>query len=248
MYLIMENVKKLLSDMDNNIIIEQMSNEVILGLPKKFYSYWNGNKLKINEKDVVDSWTQYLYFMTHKMYSGTHNLNLDDEWYVKHLERTKENAMHLKGTVLDIGADDIEVSSKLFSNEVEYVGLEPMYSKDKNGYVIGLAEFLPFKDSVFDNVSFNTSLDHVFDYFKALLEAKRVLKKDGMLQLNTMIWKGIGSELIYDNVHFHHFKEYEIFGALKNLGFEIVQLKTYEWKNDKHRKSLYLTARNDYEV
>jgi hypothetical protein len=45
---------------------------------------------------------------------------------------------------------------------------------------------------------------------------------------------------VKDNVHFHHFRQFEIEGALRR--FRIGRIKRYGWKNDDHRFGVYLAA------
>ena len=104
-----------------------------------------------------------------------------------------------------------------------------------------LGEYLPFKNSLFDQVIFATSLDHFIDPIQALLEAKRVMKITGELlvimgekNINDQKNKIIHSPYWYEKLkvpsfaedRFHYKKfgvaEFEIF--IKEAGFKISKL------------------------
>lgn len=159
--------------------------------------------------------------------------------YQRHLFRMKDFLKSCSGTVLDVGCDDVGISAALFSDECRYIGLDPFSSAKLNFRVVGVGEFLPVRDESVDNVVFNTSLDHILDYHQAIEEARRVLKPGGNIYLSTLIWTKNAS-LLNDAVHFHHFREYEILGALN--GMHIEQAKYYQYKDDDHRHGLYIAA------
>jgi SAM-dependent methyltransferase len=95
------------------------------------------------------------------------------------------------GSVLDIGVGPqripthIEFCSK---KDVFFVGIDPLEGDQPRAfaYVRGLGEYLPFKNSLFDQVLFVTSIDHFIDPIIPLLEARRVVKYDGEI----CIWFG----------------------------------------------------------
>jgi hypothetical protein len=159
----------------------------------------------------------------------------------RHFHRMREFVTDLSGSVLDVGCDNVALSSSLFPESCRYVGLDP-FCQSAGVRIIGVGESLPFKSGTFDNVVFNTSLDHILDYYLALKEARRVLKPGGTLVLVTLCWTDRES-LLSDSVHFHHFKRYEINGALQDLGFDVVAAKNYSYKDDEFRYGLYLKAK-----
>ena len=110
---------------------------------------------------------------------------------------------HFEGSLLDIGCGDGEVRS--FLENVEYWGIDPedwvtspkhAFNKESlfPGIVkpfplfLGVGEYLPFKDQVFDNALIFSSFDHVQSPREVLRELFRVLKRGGsvvvMLQLS----------------------------------------------------------------
>jgi ubiquinone/menaquinone biosynthesis C-methylase UbiE len=84
-------------------------------------------------------------------------------------------------------------------------------------------------------------LDHILDYHTAIDEAYRVLKPGGQVVIATYAWLERAS-LLTDSVHFHHFREFEVFGALERH-FKIVDVIRYEDpKHATHRYGLYVMA------
>lgn len=160
--------------------------------------------------------------------------------YQRHLFRMKEFLKVCCGTVLDVGCDNVDISASLLSEECRYIGLDPFSSSKSNFRVIGVGEFLPIRDESVDNVVFNTSLDHILDYNTAIDEAFRVLKPGGRINISTFAWL-YNATVLTDSVHFHHFREFEIFGTLSK--FNITEAKRYgSPKGDKHRYGLYVCA------
>jgi len=98
-------------------------------------------------------------------------------------------APYALGTVLDVGCGIASMPAYLADFEKELVAgsdpLSPELKRDFNFYH-GLAEKLPWQDNSFDNVVIGTSMDHFLDPYKALDEAKRVMKPNGFL----LLWMG----------------------------------------------------------
>lgn len=214
----------------------------MLLLPKRLHKYFDGRLLFPDNFKPSDSFEQYFYmsFIKQEGVIGDINLALDNIHYQRHLYRFYDLVKGLKGRILDVGCDDMELSKSLLPDECEYVGLDPFSQKKNKRNIVGCAEYLPFKKETFDYVVFNTSLDHVFDWHRAIDEAKRVLKKNGSIVLSTLVWEE-SADLVFDSVHFHHFREYEILGGLTN--FDVTDVKRYHYKEDKHRYGLYLIAK-----
>lgn len=188
---------------------------------------------------IKNAFEQYLYLCAVKNAVGEANSPLEDQWYRRHLVRCRALVATAAGLVLDVGCDDPSLSRKLFPSSCEYLGIEPSLGRNEEFRVVGMAEFLPFANETFDCISFLTSLDHVLDYHTAIAEAGRVLRSGGKLYLATLIWTE-GAELYQDSIHFHHFRDYEIQGALH--GYSISRIKRYGWKHASHRFGVYLEA------
>jgi SAM-dependent methyltransferase len=166
------------------------------------------------------------------------NAPLDSEPALIHQYRFKEFCESLTGLVLDVGCDQPNRSMQLLPATCEYLGLDP-YAGHGDFRIIGLGEILPVRDKSVDAVIFNKSLDHILDYHSAIDEAWRVLKPGGNIVIATYGWLN-DATLLRDSVHFHHFREYEIMGALKKV-FDIEDTQRYECpKGDTHRFGLYV--------
>lgn len=207
--------------------------------PKKIHPYLGETCIKLPYDNYRDALLQYTMLHVIKYSYDNNNLSDTDVWYQRHMHRARKFLREARGTVLDIGCDNIQISRKVFPESVTYLGLDQSYKDRSNFRLIGFGEFLPIADQTFDNVSFLTSLDHIFDYQRAIDEAWRILKPNGTLYIATLLWED-KAELFHDHVHFHHFRSYEIFGALSK--FSIQSMDKYIWKNDSHRHGVYLTA------
>lgn len=185
-----------------------------------------------------DSRLQY-FLLSQIKQRGEINAAPTNVHYQRHLFRMKEFLKDCSGTVLDVGCDNAGISSSLFNKECGYIGLDPFSSSKLDFRIVGVGEFLPIRDMSVDHVVFNTSLDHILDYHRVLEEAERVLKPGGQIHLSILIWIAHAS-LLNDAVHFHHFREYEILGALN--GMRIGQCRRYQYKDDRHRYGLYISA------
>lgn len=173
--------------------------------------------------------------------SGEINAPLDSIPARKHQFRFREFCKRLTGLVLDVGSDKPSHSMQLLPSGCEYIGLDP-YAGHGEFRVIGLGEILPISDSSVDAVLFNTSLDHILDYHTAIEESHRVLTPGGRVVIATYAWLERAT-LITDSVHFHHFREFEITGALENR-FYIEKVRRYEDpKHETHRYGLYVMGK-----
>lgn len=183
---------------------------------------------------------QYLYLSDVKAHGGDQNSSYADIWYQRHLFRTRRLTAGARGSLLDIGCDTPSISRKMFPATIDYVGLEPSLNRADQFCICGMAEFLPFRSSSFDNVALLTSLDHILDAHRAIEEAARVLRPGGTIFLASLVWDRNAS-LIGDTVHFHHFRDWELQGLLRV--FEIETVQCYGWKGDQHRYGAYISAR-----
>jgi SAM-dependent methyltransferase len=94
-----------------------------------------------------------------------------------------------RGVVLDVGCGP-QVWPAYFdrSSDLTYVGIDPLADINPAEFLkfVGLGEFLPFVTGTFDHVLFSTTLDHFVDPAQALIEAGRVLKPTGEID----VWLG----------------------------------------------------------
>lgn len=154
----------------------------------------------------------------------------------------KELCSTAKGWVLDVGCDDPRIGASLLPPQARYIGLDPFCIRAEPFRLLGVAEYLPIASDSLDGLMLNTSLDHVLDWRRCLHEAYRALKSGATLFLCTLVWSA-RADLLTDDVHFHHFREYDIFGALEEVGFLPNETLRYSYKNSDHRHGLYLTAK-----
>lgn len=209
-------------------------------IPTKLQPYFT-DRLVLPLAHYKEAYLQYYLLATIKQ-SGEINAASSEVAAQKHFYRMSRFLSEAKGLTLDVGCDDPRLSASFFSPDVSYVGLDPFCLRASPFRVIGVGEHLPFLSESLDNVVFNTSLDHILDWRLALKEAKRVLRKGGSLYLASYIWTD-SADLLGDSVHFHHFRYYEILGALQELQLSEVKSQIYESpKGDSHRHGLYLQA------
>lgn len=172
--------------------------------------------------------------------SGEINVRLNSLSARKHQYRFKKFCKSLSGLVLDVGSDRPSHSTQLLPPTCEYLGLDP-YAGQGEFRILGLGEILPIQDQSVEAVVFNTSLDHILDYHTAIEEAFRVLKPGGSIVVATYAWLDRAT-LLTDNVHFHHFRDFEILGTL-GLHFHVQDIRRYEDpKHATHRYGLYVRA------
>lgn len=208
--------------------------------PAQVLPYIKNGILNVTEYDVQDPILLYAHIFSIKLNYPQPNSDPNDIWYWKHVHRTMRLISQMKGTVLDIGCGDVSISSKMFPEGTQYVGLDPFPYADGTFHVIGMSEFLPFANETFDNITMLTNLDHSLDYKSTLKEAFRVLRKNGRLYLATLIWND-NFELWKDHVHFHHFFESELLASLSAINpSPILQNLKYCWKENSHRHGVYM--------
>ncbi len=95
--------------------------------------------------------------------------------------------IHPKGLLLDMGAGT-GISTEPFEKECLCIALDPsieMLRQYKGLKVVAKAEFLPFKDKVFDAVISVTALHHA-DIEQALKEIKRVSKDKAQIAVTIL--------------------------------------------------------------
>lgn len=226
--------KNVLSDDQNEYVIQSKCPVLY---PKEISDSWKQGVLPLEYSETALQ--QYILLSQIKQ-SGEINAPLTSEPARKHQWRYKEFCKNLKGLVLDVGSDKPSHSMQLLPDQCEYIGLDP-YAGKGEFRLIGLGEILPVADESCDVVTFNTSLDHILDYHTAIDEAHRVLKNNGSIVIATYAWLEKAT-LLTDSVHFHHFREWEILGALSE-NFKISEIKRYEDpKQASHRYGLYVMA------
>lgn len=214
-----------------------LRNNVPLLFPSRLLPFAGSGVIDVPVARYDDALLQYALINSIKQKHGNHNSEHSSVWYEHHLDRSRRLLADAHGSVLDVGCDVPATSASVFPAGVRYLGLDPLFGDTDSFRLIALAERLPVRGGSLDNVALLTSLDHVLDHHAALDEAWRVLRPGGRLYLASLVWSE-RAELYRDHVHFHHFREYELFGALARFRLDTVQ--RYPWKDDLHRSALYL--------
>jgi len=217
-----------------------MRGETVLLLPAALHEHFT-DRLAVPPSFGYNAFFQYFLLASIKQHAGT-NASSNDVHYRRHLWRMKALCHAASGWVLDVGCDDPRIGASLLPPQARYFGLDPFCVRAEPFRLLGVGEYLPILSGVLDGLMFNTSLDHILDWRRALHEAYRVLKPGAMLFLSTLVWRA-RADLLADDVHFHHFREYDIFGALDEVGFEPQETFRYSYKNNDHRHGLYLAAK-----
>lgn len=221
-----------------NLVYPVRRNVPIL-LPQKLQPYF-GEKLEVPFSAAQDDAFMQYFLLASIKQSGEINAGPTNEHYRRHLHRMRDLLKGATGLVLDVGCDNPLIGASLLPPTSHYIGLDPFCTNESEFRVIGVGEFLPMQTGSCNCVMFNTSLDHIMDWRRAIAEAGRVLVDGGILYVCSLVWTD-NADLISDTVHFHHFREYELLGSLGD--FEILQIRRYDYKGDSHRHGIYLSAR-----
>ncbi len=232
----------ILVDVEGNSYPLRGKDGLPLLIPTRLQRHYT-DRLRIEDKDVVDAYLQYFYLSQVKQAGVVAEINssADDVHYQRHLFRMKQFLSSAHGLVLDVGCDDPDIGRGLLPEGAKYIGLDPFCTRESPFRIVGFGESLPFRDGSFDAVVFNTSLDHILDWRCAINEACRVLVPGGYIYISTLIWTD-RADLVTDAVHFHHFRDYEIFGAFKDVGLLPSNERRYVYKGAEHRHGLYVSA------
>lgn len=96
-----------------------------------------------------------------------------------------------KGNLLDVGCGPQKIPTHMQfckRRDVFFVGIDPLIGDQPRefAFVLGLGEYLPFHDKLFDQVLFVTTLDHFINPLLPLKEARRVITTDGEI----CVWIG----------------------------------------------------------
>jgi SAM-dependent methyltransferase len=207
-------------------------------LPARLQPFFDGH-LQVPVEAASDALLKYFALASFR-HGGDINAPSADVHFQRHLHRIKAFVAGCHGVILDVGCDDAEIGASLFSEGSRYLGLDPFCVRSSPFRLVGVGEYLPIRSASMDVVVFNTTLDHIFDWHRALEEAHRALKAGGQLIIATLVWTA-RADLLGDSIHFHHFRDYEIFGALSE--FTVEDVARYDYKGDSHRHGLYVRAR-----
>lgn len=148
-----------------------------------------------------------------------------------------------QGRCLDVGCGNGIIAGKTYK-DVGYkylkkgavVGVDPLVLQGPKQqwlteYVRGVCEHLHFRDEVFDTVVFATTLDHVENVDETLQECRRVLKRNGTLNIWLTTVFRLASKLseIQDKIHPNRFTYALLLEAVTRNGFHIVDRHVEPW-------------------
>ena len=109
----------------------------------------------------------------------------------KRLELIKKN-INKSDKILEIGCGSGNLLKNINCDNISGLDISPLMIEEckkimpKSKFVTGDAENLPFKDNSFDKVIISEVLYYLPDLNKAISEAFRVLKKDGLLLITSL--------------------------------------------------------------
>ena len=194
---------------------------------------------------------------------------------IKLLEEPIYKKFNLNGEILDIGGG-IGTLREFLKPIDRYLCIDPHYKslkhipkdkkkaykclKKKFNFIVGFAEFLPFRHSVFDFVHMRSMLDHIQLPDLAIIEAHRVLKINGRLIVGLTVEGGKKGKLTLKEKMKNILREVLYFLGLKSLkdyhtwhpsftnlckiiednGFKIEKVF---WQPDMNDKVVYLQAK-----
>lgn len=144
------------------------------------------------------------------------------------------------GYVCDVACGRGGLSYKLSKRGYKVVGLDisgdrmrrnkKIFATAKNlDFVIANAEFLPFRDCVFDKIVCNSSLEHFSNDVKALEEMNRVLKVgcSAILTVDSLSYPKANREFIERYKDKHIYTTETLTRKLELTGFEVIREKYY---------------------
>ncbi|NBK97435.1 MAG: SAM-dependent methyltransferase [Erysipelotrichia bacterium] len=144
----------------------------------------------------------------------------------RQMKRSMQKAKtYVKGVCVDIGAGTAPYKKYLEGNCENYIITDSekthtyMFKDSHTHFVVAEATDLPFEHESVDTVVLTQVLEHVFEYEKALSEAVRVLKKEGVMLLSVpFIYHAHATP--YD---YHRFSEYGLKMLLEKYALEVVE-------------------------
>ena len=145
-------------------------------------------------------------------------------------------AKKMHGLLLSVGCGTGIIEREIAKEGNEIICLEPSeemvkLARSRVEVVEGYAENMPFRDGMFDGVFFITSLEFVNDYKKAIEEAHRVLKENGVFLAMMLNFSSDYFARAYE-------KEGYIRRNIKHMNNEMIKKHAEEFFDTRH--SLFL--------
>ena len=143
----------------------------------------------------------------------------DKSAYGKHADKVK-GWIRKDGKTLDIGAGDGLITHLINAKGIDNNDIAVKLAKGKGVDVsYGNAYQLEFKDNSFDNVFMGDVIEHLEFPDTAMIEIKRILKKDGYVYIVTPPAKENG---LHDKYHYREYKSNELIECMEKNGFGLV--------------------------
>lgn len=196
---------------------------------------------KIEQNPLYEVWDQVPvdYYQ-----SGVRQSFLQNLWHTKKINLAKKilNKKKFK-KCLDVGcASGYMVSEiSIYFPDARYTGIDSYDKAINHGkksyphikFLVADAEKLPFKKEEFDLLICYETIEHVTNPLQALIEMKRVLKKNGNLVLTMdsgsllfrivwFVWENTKGK-VWKGAHLHPFNHEELARIIKKAGFKINQ-------------------------
>lgn len=136
--------------------------------------------------------------------------------------------------VLEIGTAKGEILYRLNSKlsvgvDISSLVLKTAKKSSKISYIAADAEYLPFRNALFSKILCIDILEHLKEPKNALIQAKKIIKKNGELIVQVPTIGFMGSLLMDDfhEGHLRHYSKHEIIRELNETGFSVEKIKIY---------------------
>ncbi|HHT9138097.1 MAG TPA: class I SAM-dependent methyltransferase [Candidatus Wunengus sp. YC60] len=183
---------------------------------------------------------------------------------ITHFEiRTLRKFLGKGGRLLDVGSGageflycakrlgfdcyGVEVSEDMVKYSIETFGLKNVVNSDLLS--------ASFEDSFFDIIVFNHVVEHLYNPLETLMEARRILKRDGILviqiqNIDSCQFRAFGKKWLGLSLpqHLYQFTPQTIRFALEKVGFDVFKTLHHSIRNSPIFVSFSLTRLNAYNL
>jgi 2-polyprenyl-3-methyl-5-hydroxy-6-metoxy-1,4-benzoquinol methylase len=160
-----------------------------------------------------------------------------------------------KGKILDVGCGTGEFLTKFEEEGWEVLGTELskdacLYAKNVYGLKVIQGDLLDLhiKNNQFDVVTFNSSLEHLYEPLETLAKAFQLLKNDGLIVITVPNIESLGAKIfgkkwlpLHPPKHLYHFSSETLSNILKKAGFKIEKIDHWHWAHSYY--SIFETMR-----
>lgn len=163
-----------------------------------------------------------------------------------------------KGKLLDVGCGGgfflkcmEEIYSQVTGIEVSMLQVEFAQKIMKLNVIKGTLQTAKFPEDLFDTITFWDVLEHVVDPLTTLQEARKILKKDGLIAVSTPNAGGITATFTKESwlyysppQHLHFFTPKTLKLLLRKAGFTILKVRT----ENIYFNNIIQSLRQDYKI